>query len=121
MNNSNLKNKALADMPHPGNLIDNYLKEKRIFKSALARKLNVNIKTLIRVRSLNDLSISWLWSLSHAVKHNFIADIAVQLPSDYTGALQDALAEKDKTITTLQSELDAMTKERDIYKNLLKP
>lgn len=120
MNNNSAKNKALADMPHPGNLIENYLKQNRIYKAALARKLNVEDKTLRRVRSLSDLSVSWLWNLSHALNHNFIADMAAQLPPDYTGALQDALAAKDVEIAAIQNELAAMTKERDIYRDLLK-
>ena len=66
------------------------------------------------------MPVSRLWQLSHTLKHNFIADIAAKLPPDYTGALQDALAEKDKTIAALQDELADMVKERDIYRDLVR-
>jgi len=107
-------------MPSVGAIIESYLKEKRIYKSALARALNTSFQQLIRMRKQDNMQLSRLWQLSHVLKHNFIADIAVQLPAGYTGALQDALAEKDKEIAALQNELAAMAKERDIYKDLLK-
>jgi uncharacterized FAD-dependent dehydrogenase len=108
------------EMPPIGPIIEAYLIEKRTYKAALARALNTSPQHLIRIRKQKDMATSRLWQLSHTLKHNFIADIATLLPSDYTGAFQDALTEKDKAIAALQSELEAMTKERDIYKDLLK-
>jgi len=107
-------------MPSIGVMIESYLTEKRIHKAVLARELSVSFQQLIRIRKQNNMQVSRLWQFSHILKHNFIADIAAQLPSGYTGALQDALAEKDKQIAALQNELAAMAKERDIYKDLLK-
>ncbi|KAA5532404.1 hypothetical protein F0919_16570 [Taibaiella lutea] len=107
-------------LPPIGPILEAYIKDNRTYKAALARALNVSPQNLIRMRKQDDLSMGRLWQLSHILRHNFIGDIAAKLPADYTGAMQEALAEKDKAIAALQSELEAMTKERDIYKDLVK-
>lgn len=53
-------------------------------------------------------------------KHNFIADVAAQLPDSYTGAIQDIIIQKDKEIQAVKDELAMMTRERDIYRDIVK-
>jgi len=105
---------------HVGKLIDDYMERNKKSPALLSRKLGIHINNVMTIKSRASLQLSLLERLSHIYRHNFIADIAAQLPPDYTGALQDALTEKDNQIAALQNELAAMAKERDIYKDLLK-
>jgi hypothetical protein len=107
-------------MPLFTDVLNDFLVRYRKSPSALSRKLDLTVNGLLAIRKKKTVQMELLWKLSNVYRHNFIADIAAQLPSDYTGAFQDALAEKDKVNAALQSELEAMTKERDIYKDLLK-
>jgi len=107
-------------MPSFAAILNDFLDRHRKSPSALSRKLDISVSALLAIRKKKTVQIALLWKLSNVYNHNFFADIAAQLPDNYTGALKDALAAKDKQIADLQSELAAMAKERDIYKDLLK-
>jgi hypothetical protein len=106
--------------PHVGGMVSAILKKKHWYSAALARDIGRSLSTLMEYYRKPSMQTAILWELSLAMKHNFFADIAVQLPADYSGALQDALAEKDQQIAALHNEMAALARERDIYKDLLK-
>jgi hypothetical protein len=107
-------------MPPFADILNDFIARHRKSSAALSRKLNITENGLLAIRKKKTVQMELLWKLSEVYRHNFIADIAAKLPPGYTGALQDALAEKDREIAALQNELAAMAKERDIYKDLLK-
>lgn len=106
--------------PHIGNLLNNFLVKNRRSPSALSRKLGIRVNSVLKIRKKETIQVALLWKISTLYKHNFIADVAAQLPSFYTGAIQDIIIAKDKEIAEIKNELFLMTRERDIYKDLLK-
>lgn len=88
---------------HIGQMVKNYLKVKRISKAALGRKIGKDDATMLRYEKCPVLKTSVLWDLSHALKHNFFADIAEFFPKSYsTDAVKDT--SKDERIVTLEEE-----------------
>jgi hypothetical protein len=114
--------KNTTDNKHPfvGKLLEDYMQQHRKSAVELSKALGLHPNTAIKMKYRPSMQISLLWQLSHIYQHNFIGDIAVKLPSNYTGGLSDALAEKDREIAAVRDELAAITKERDLYRDLLK-
>ena len=67
-----------------GQLVKNYIDTKRIAKSAVARKIGKDDDDVMRYQKNASLKTEVLLALSHAMEHNFFADIAALLPSHYT-------------------------------------
>jgi uncharacterized small protein (DUF1192 family) len=91
--------------PNVGALIERVYKERRIFKSALARKLSVSPTTVLDYSKKTSMQTATLWNLSVALKHNFLKDLADQLPKEFS-----SYAVKD---TTLQDRIIALEKENE--------
>ena len=70
--------------PNTGEILKDFFKKRRISKAALARTLNRASPTVAKYVKNNSIQTSVLWEICHALKHNFLLDIAVQLPTDYT-------------------------------------
>lgn len=88
---------------HIGQLVKKYLKVKRISKAALGRKIGKDDATMLRYEKCPVLKTSVLWDLSHALKHNFFADIADFFHKTYsTDAVKDT--SKEERIVTLEEE-----------------
>jgi uncharacterized small protein (DUF1192 family) len=103
-----MKRKATAaaeEVPAIGALIERYYKEKRTFKSALARHLGVLPQTVIDYQKKTSMQTRILWNLSWVLKHNFLKDLADQLPKEFS-----SYAVKD---TTLQDRITALEKENE--------
>ena len=69
---------------HIGELVKTYLISKRIYKSALARKINKRDADILRYQKSESLKTEVLFQLSEALEHTFFADIAALLPKHYT-------------------------------------
>ena len=69
---------------HVGQLIKTYIDTKRIAKSAVARKIGKADNDMLRYQKSVSLKSEVLLMLSHALQHNFFADIAARLPAHYT-------------------------------------
>ena len=97
-------NHQINTAPNTGELFKTYFKQKRIRKAALARFLNRSVNTLSTYIKNDTIQTAVLWELCHALKHNFFADIAAQLPSTYTSnvSIDDS---KDLRIAQLENEL----------------
>ena len=70
--------------PEIGLIIKRFFKEKRIYRSALSRKLKVRLNTVLDYEKRQTMQTGTLWNLSVALKHNFFSDIAHQLPTDFS-------------------------------------
>ncbi len=103
----------VTDKIHTGQLLKTYFKTRRIHKSALARKLNRNFSNLVNYQNNSTIQVAILWEISHALKHNFFEDIACQLPAEFStdAPIHTHLEEQ---ITTLKTDLQMMTAERDV-------
>ncbi len=68
---------AQYQSPSTGKMLKEYIDKKRIFKSALGRVLNLNIKSILEYQKNDTIQTAILWDLSNALKHNFFMDLAV--------------------------------------------
>ena len=95
---------------HVGEIIRQYLKTNKISNAALARKLNVGNGTVLSYQKSSGGNNATLVLLSHALKHNFFADIAALLPKTYstTAPIDNSstvkIAQLEQEITILKAE-----------------
>ena len=108
----------IVDSIHTGNMLIDFYKARRIYKSARARKLGRTFKTLATYEKNATIQTTILWKICHALKQNFFWDITSKLPAECTTyALADmALQEK---VTALEEELKTVKAERDIMVRLM--
>lgn len=104
---------------HVGELLKNYIDTNKIYKSALARKLQRKDSAIIRYQHSASIQINILIDISHALKHNFFSDIAAQLPSAYsTNAPIDN--SKEARIAQLEKEIDLLKAKNEALMEALK-
>ncbi|CAM3948501.1 hypothetical protein FLAN108750_00725 [Flavobacterium antarcticum] len=94
--------------PDVGLLLERFIKERRIFKSALARKLRVRPQTVQTYLKKSTMQSETIWQLSVALQHNFLQDLADQLPKEFS-----TYVTKD---TSLQEKCAALEEELKITK-----
>lgn len=78
------KDKENLNKIHVGQLLKSYIDKHRIYKSVLARKINKFDSTIIYYQKNASIQTAVLLELSQVLQHNFFADIAAQLPTNYT-------------------------------------
>lgn len=103
---------------HAGQLLKNYIKTKKIAKSALARALNINPSTVISHTKSGSMKTDTLLRYCVVLKHNFFTDIAAMLPTAFTTTAPPD-AEKDALIAALREEVKILKVERDLLKEVL--
>jgi len=105
--------------PNTGLLLKEYFASKRIYKSALARVLNRNLKTILSYEKNSTIQTSVLWEICFALKHNFFMDIASQLPQEFaTNTPKNT--DKEEQITELKQQIALLTAEKNILLEALK-
>ncbi|MBK5214672.1 MAG: hypothetical protein JJE55_13535 [Flavobacteriaceae bacterium] len=98
MNNTN------PPLPHIGNMLRTHLKKHRLFRSVLARMLGRDYAVVLKFEKKDSLQCSLLWELSMAIKHNFFADLAAQLPPDFSTDAPDPTLPFQERIAALEEE-----------------
>ncbi|PHR13639.1 MAG: hypothetical protein COA40_03470 [Aequorivita sp.] len=91
-------------LPHMGNMLRAHIKKHRLFRSVLARMLGKPDSVVLRYEKRESLQCSLLWELSLTIKHNFFADLAAQLPPDFTTNAPDPTLPLQERITALEEE-----------------
>jgi len=109
----------LSNPIHIGEVVKKHIDTNKIYKSALARKISKSDSTIIRYQKSSTLQTSILFELSHALKHNFFADIAAQLPVEYSAQKTEESAKNIQTILDLQKEIERLTIENDLLKSII--
>lgn len=104
---------------HIGELIKDYLKSKRVFKSALARKMNKRDTDILRYQKSVSLKTEVLFLLSDALEHNFFADIAALLPSHYSTSVP-ADSSKDAIIDDLTKQIELLKAREEVLLEAIK-
>src|SRR4051812_44510421 len=69
---------------HIGEILSDYYKRKRIYKTVLARITGIDYQSIIKHQKLKTVTVDTLIKLSEGLGHNFLMDIAVQLPKNFT-------------------------------------
>lgn len=99
---------------HFGHLFKTFIKSRKISKAALARKINRDDSTILYYQKHASVQLAIVWQLSHALKHNFFADMAAQLPAAYTTnvpldtAKDERIAELEEQLKLLQAKYEAV-------------
>lgn len=105
--------------PHVGRLLNRFIKERRIFKSALARKLGVRPQTVQTYLEKSTMQSVTIWQLSIALEHNFLHDLADQLPKAFsTYAVKDTVMEHK--CAALEEELKIAKAQLAVLKELMR-
>ena len=105
-------NKNIGDF-HIGSLIKSYIDRNKIVKAALARKVNRTDSGVLRLQKQASLQAGIILELSHALKHNFFADIAAQLPATYTTDAPVDTTDTEK-IAALEQEIIILKAEKAV-------
>ncbi|HUM50689.1 MAG TPA: hypothetical protein PK431_02700 [Chitinophagales bacterium] len=102
-----------------GEMLTAYCIKNRIYKAALARKMNLAYRNIFYFLKTDTMSIEKLVEFSHVLKHNFVMDIAVQLPAEYkTNAPTDTT--KDELIAQLEKELALLKAKNEALMEVMK-
>lgn len=104
---------------HVGQLLKDYIVAHRIIKSALARRIGKKDNQILRYQKSVSLSTDVLLAVSHALQHNFFADLALLLPATYSQTIPDAILAKDQRIAQLEQENQFLTNERNLLLQVL--
>ena len=95
-------------------LLKTFFLQRRIRKAALARLMNRSFNTLSTYQKNDTMQTAILWEICHALKHNFFADIAAQLPPTYTtqapagGTQNDLIAVLEQEIALLKAKNESL-------------
>lgn len=118
MSNTNKMINIETTAPNIGALISRVYKEKRTYKSALARKLGVRPTTALNYAKKTSMQTTTLWKLSLILRHNFLKDLADQLPKEFS-----TYAPKDsslaKRITLLEQENELLKAQLAVLKDVM--
>ena len=106
-------NKETSPEIHIGFILKQYIDAKKIYKSALARSLGVNDSAVVAYQKRAGLQTGTLIKLSHALKHNFFADVAALLPKTYTSSIPTDQTESEK-IAKLELEITILKAEKAV-------
>ena len=106
-------------MIHTGNLLKSYFDTKRIRRAPLARKMQINLSSLMQYEKKSSIQTDRLEELCTHLQHNFFMDIAQTLPQDYS-TTADIFEEKNQEILQLQKEIEKLTVERDLLLKITK-
>ena len=96
-----------------GELLTAYCTRNRIYKSALARKTGIDYQSLVKYLKSKTLRLDILLKLSEGLQHNFLMDIAVQLPKNYStdAPIDQTTANK---IEALEKKIELLEAEKQI-------
>lgn len=106
-------------MPHIGNALQAYFERHRTYQAALARAINRKPKTLYQYKKNHSMQAAILWELSHALKHNFFADIASELPTTFTRNSEAIPPDNEAQIANLEAELSRLQIQNDLLLKII--
>lgn len=104
-----------STLPHIGQMLSKHIRKFRLFRSALARDMGVRRESIDYTLKQDDIKLGNLWSICYALKYNFLADIAAQLPPE----MPCAPTAKDARIAELEKQVQDLTAERDMLQRVV--
>lgn len=110
---------------HIGKMIQSHIDEQRIKRSTLTRQLGIPQSGIYAYEKRPSLSTHNLLRICYATRHNFFADIARALPSDYTIAKANAsdhasVQDIDSLLAQQAEEIKQLRIENNLLKELMK-
>lgn len=112
------RNTTVHALPRTGELIQRVLQKRHMRKADLARSLHANNSIVNRFTNSKSMSLAKLAEISRVLGHNFFADLAATLPSDFTTlAAKDPFSEER---ARLQAEIARLQAENAVMERLIK-
>lgn len=102
-----------TEMPHIGNMIKSHFKTNRIHQATLGRAMSVSPHTIVGYKKAPTLQLKTIWNLCHSLQHNFLMDIALQLPENYS-INQHINKSKYQQIADLERRIEVLEIEKAI-------
>lgn len=106
--------KYLNEMEHPhphlGNMIAEVMREKRLTKSYIARKMNISPSTMAKYLQNPSIQFGILWRLCLAIEYDFLSVLKSYYPASI----------RKEEPTEAYEKIKDLEKEIAIYKNILK-
>gem|GEM_PF-777059 len=102
----------VAMYQHNGRMLADYFEKHSINRSALARQIGVAPTTVLKYLESESLQFRILWKISIALKHNFVEELAAQLPLEVVVVKSEEQLEMEKELERLKIELS-------VYKNIV--
>lgn len=106
-----------VEAPHFGTLFIDYIKKNRVNRAALARTIGIAKGGMNNYPKRASVQMGIIWKLSIALQHNFLAQIAEQMPIDFETKKEVAL--KDE-IVGLKEQIRNLEIELEVYKRITK-
>lgn len=105
------KKYTLQDCPMPsiGKELKAYFKKHRTRKATLSKIMGKSSNSIMRYQKQDSVTCRILWHLSLGLNHNFFADLAAQLPADFTTYAPDPTL-------ALQEELEQLREENKLLR-----
>ncbi len=116
-NTNKFQEKRSTDAPALGNYIHWHIQQNKIAKKTVSEFLGVLPTTLNQYFKQSSFQFTILWRISQAVQHNFLMELGERLDIAYETkaekALKTALAEKQKQLENLETQLQVF---KEIHK-----
>ena len=104
-----MSEKTILAPPHIGNMLKNHFRKQRLRRGALARHLQKSYSTVYEYQKAESMRSHTLWQLCITIRHNFFADLAAQLPPDFTTNAPDPTLSLQERIALLEEENKLLT------------
>jgi len=101
----------------PVGILKDYCKKHRIYKSGLARMMNINYKFVINSLKGKTMDIDKLVAFSHALQYNFLRDLAAQLPASYPSH-DPEMIKREQEILQLKEQLTQVETEKKLLEKM---
>ena len=109
----------IATCPDVGKVIRTHIKKRRISKAALSRNVNHNHQALHSILQRHSLQLQTLWELCVAMRHNFLLDLAAQLPADFTTHAPDPTLAQQEELEQLREENKILSAKLEELRNAI--
>lgn len=105
--------------PNLGNMLLTFYENRRVNIAGLARVMNLSRTTVWKYHQRQSLQVKILWGVCIGLRHNFFADIAAQLPEDFTSNVPANTNAQDR-IALLEAENRELKMQLDLLKEVMR-
>ena len=113
-----MKKQKVLQQPHIGKMLKSFYLARKVNKSGLARDISKSKATVQTYETRASLPCRVLWDISVAVRHNFFADIAAQLPQTFTTNQPEDTTQAQR-IAQLEEEVKILTGQLELLKGVM--
>ena len=98
-----------------GQVIKQVIKQKGLAKSLIARKMRRKDSSILQFTKQKTMQVSIVQEFCYAMKHNLFADLAHELPKEFT-CLHPQDTTKDEEITQLKRRIELLEAQVEVLR-----